>query len=100
MAEPLFGHEGSAELASLGDREVAGSDTFDDDRTGILRQPLAGQCGKEFVLAVTGDAGDAEDLAALQLERDVLQPHAVRHIGLEAEVVDDEAVKQITNKEI
>ena len=57
----------------------------DHDRAGILRQPFAGQRGEQLVLAVAGDAGDAEDFAALQLERDVLEPHAVRIVGREAE---------------
>ena len=56
----------------------------------ILRQPLARQRGEQFVLAVAGDAGDAEDFAALDLERDVLEPHAVRIVRLEAEIVDDQ----------
>ena len=50
---------------------------FDHDRAGILRQPFAGQRGEQLVLPVAGDAGDAEDFAALKLERDVLS--AGRH---------------------
>ena len=74
VAEPLLGHERRAQLAALGDRQMAGGDAFDHDRAGILRQPLAGKRRKQFVLAVAGDAGDAQDFAALQFERDVLEP--------------------------
>ena len=62
------GNERRAKLAALGDREVAGGDAFDHDRAGILCQPFAGKRGEQFVLAVAGDAGDAEDFAALELE--------------------------------
>ena len=60
----------------------------DDDVAVMRREPLAGQRGEQFVLAVAGDAGDAEDLAALHLERDVLEPHAVRIVRLERQLVD------------
>ena len=50
----------------------------------IRRQPLAGQRRKQFVLAVAGDAGDADDLAAAHLERDVFELSAVRIVGLRA----------------
>ena len=62
----------------------------DDDGAGILRQPLARQRGEKFVLAVAGDAGDAEDFATLELEGNVLKPHAVRIVRRKAEVVDDQ----------
>ena len=70
VAEPLFRHEGGAELAALGDREVAGGVAVDDDVAVARRETLAGQRREQFVLAVAGDAGDAEDFAALDLERD------------------------------
>ena len=90
VAEPLLRHEGRAKLAPLRDRKMPGGDAFDHDGAGILRQPLARQRGEEFVLAVAGDAGDAQDFTTLQFERDVLEPHAVRIVGLEAEIVDDQ----------
>ena len=84
------GTKAAPSLRRCGDREVAGGDAVDDDGAGVLRQALAGERGEQLVLAVAGDAGDAEDFAALQLERDVLEPHAVRIVGLEGKVVDDE----------
>ena len=51
---------------------------------GSLASSFAGKRCEQFVLPVAGDAGDAEDFAALQLERDVLQPHAVGIVGLQA----------------
>lgn len=89
VAEPFLRDEGRAQLAALGDREVAGGDAFYHDGAGVVRQALAGERGEQLVLAVAGDAGDAEDLAALQLERDVLEPHAMRLAWGEREVVDD-----------
>ena len=64
--------------------------SVDHDRAGVLRQPLARERREEFVLAVAGDAGDAQDFATPEFERDVLQPHAVRIVRREVEVVDDE----------
>ena len=58
---------------------------------GSCGQPLAGKGREKLVLAVAGDAGDAQDFTTLELERDVLEPDAVRIVGLEAEIVDDEA---------
>ena len=73
VAEPLLGNEGRAKLAPLGDRKVPGGLPVDHDRAGILRQPFSRQRGEKLVLAVAGDAGDAQDFATLELEGDVLQ---------------------------
>ena len=72
VAEPLLGHEGRAEPAPFGDREMPDGLAVDDDVAGIGRQPLARQRREQLVLAVAGDAGDAEDLAAADLERNRL----------------------------
>ena len=71
MAEPLFRHEGGAELAAAAviERWPAAWPSI-DDVAGVRRSALAGQRGEQFVLAVAGDAGDAEDFAAFDLERD------------------------------
>ena len=69
VAEPLLRHEGRAQPPPLGDRQMP-------DRcrrrsmivVGIGRRSLARQRGEQFVLAVAGDAGDAEDLAALHFD--------------------------------
>ena len=84
VAEPLFRNEGGAELAPLGDRHEPGRLAVDDDIAFGRREPLAGQRREQFVLAVAGDAGDAEDFAALDLERNVVQVHAVRIVGRQA----------------
>ncbi len=68
MAESLFGHEGRAELASLGDGQMSGTLAIDDDGRGIGQPPLTGENGEQFVLAIAGNAGDAENLATLQLD--------------------------------
>ena len=44
--------------------------------------PFARKRREQFVLPVAGNAGDAEDFAAAQFERDILQPHAVGIVGL------------------
>jgi hypothetical protein len=62
----------------------------DDDGAGVLRQPFSRQSGEKFVLSVAGDTGDAQDFATLELEGDVLKPHAVGIVRLEVEVVDDQ----------
>ena len=51
---------------------------------GIGATPLAGQRGEQLVLAVAGDAGDAEDLAALHFDGDRFEPSAVRIVRLRA----------------
>ena len=68
VAEPLFRHEGRAELAPAGDREMAGGLAIDHDGAGVFRRPLAGEGGKQLVLAVAGDAGNPQDFAALQFQ--------------------------------
>jgi hypothetical protein len=65
VAEALFGHESGAKLAALGDGEMPRGVSVDHDRAGVLRQPFTRQCGEKFVLAVAGDAGDAQDLTTL-----------------------------------
>ena len=45
---------------------------------------------EQFVLAVAGDAGDADDLAAAHFERYFLEPRAMRVVRLERELVNDE----------
>jgi hypothetical protein len=90
VAEPFFGHESCAKLAALRDGKMTRGDAVDHHRAGVLRQPLAGKRREKFVLAVTGDAGDAQDFTTLQFERDVFEPYAVGIVGREVEVVDDE----------
>src|SRR5439155_11807492 len=84
VAKPLLGNEGRPKLAPLRDRKVPRRLSVDDDRTGILRQPFSRQGGKKLVLTVTGDTGDAQDFATLELEGDVPKPHPVRIVRLEA----------------
>ena len=55
------------------------------------RERFAGQRREQLVLAVAGDAGDAEDLAAAHLERDAVEPHAVRIVRRAAEIAHDRA---------
>ena len=83
VAEPLLRHEGRAEPPPLGDRQMPDRFAVDDDVAGVRRRAFAGQRGEQFVLAVAGDAGDAENLAALDLERDRFKPRAVRIVRLE-----------------
>ncbi len=91
VTEPLFGHESRAKLAPLRDGQMSRRFTVDHHRAGVLRQPLAGKCGEQLILPITGDAGDAQDFTTLQFERNMREPDAVRIVGLEAEIVDDEA---------
>ena len=91
VAQPLFRHECRAKLAALGDRQMSGRVALDDDGAGVLRQSLPRKCCEQLVLAVAGDAGDAQDFTTLQLQRDVLEPDAMRIVRLEVEIVDHEA---------
>ncbi len=50
---------------------MAGRLAVDHDIAVRRRQPFAGQRREQFVLAVAGDAGDAENFAAFDLDRDV-----------------------------
>ena len=52
--------------------------------------PLARQGQQQLVLAVAGDAGDAEDLARSDLEGDALQIGPVRLLAGQVEAVDDQ----------
>ena len=70
VAEPLLRHEGGAEPAPRGDAAPAATGAVDADRIGVARRSaLAGQRVEQLVLAVAGDAGDADDLAAAHVER-------------------------------
>ena len=82
VAEPFLGHEGRAKAAPLGDRD-AGRLAVDDNGAALGASRSPDNAAKQFVLAVAGDAGDAQDLAALHFERDLLEPHAMRIIRLE-----------------
>ena len=90
VAEPFLRHERGAHAAASIDVEQARGIAVDDDVAFAARQPLARQRGEQLVLTVAGDAGDAENLAAADLERYVLEPRAVRIVGLERQFVDDE----------
>ncbi len=90
VAEPFFGHEGRAKLAARGDRQMSGGVTVDDNGAGIFGETLAGERREELVLPIAGDASDPQDLAALQLQRDVFQMHAMWFVGREAEIIDHE----------
>ena len=50
-------------------------------RLAARRRPLAGERVEQFALAVAGDAGDADDLAAAHLERDVVERDAEGAVG-------------------
>src|SRR5260370_42579153 len=65
--------------------------TVDHHRAGVWGQPLARKRREQLILAVAGHAGDAQDLTTRQLERDVCEPYSVKIVGLQAEIVDDEA---------
>src|SRR5439155_21490129 len=86
VAESLLGNERRAKLAPLGDRKVPCGLPVDDDGAGILHLPFSRQSGEKFVLSVAGDAGDAQDFATLELEGDVLKPHAVWIVRLEVDI--------------
>jgi hypothetical protein len=91
VAEPFLGHEGGAEATALGDREMGRGLAVDDDLRRVEQPPLAREQREQFVLAVAGDAGDAEDLAAFHFEADVAKARAVRLLRIGAQIVDDEA---------
>ena len=63
----------------------------EDDRAGIAGQTLSRERGEQLVLAVAGDAGDAQDFTTFELQRNMLQPHAMGIVGLETKIVDDQA---------
>jgi hypothetical protein len=76
MAEPLLRHEGGAAPAAAVDVLPPDRDAIQRDGLRVRREPLARQRGEELVLAVPRDAGDAEDLAAMQGERDLVAARA------------------------
>ena len=72
VAVALLGHEAQAQRAPLRGAELADRRRRRcGSRLGV-GQALAGQAPQQLVLAVAGDAGDAEDLAGRDLEADVL----------------------------
>ncbi len=60
--------------------QMAGGVAVDHHGAADLATPLAGQRGEQFVLAIAGDARDAENLAAFHFQRDVFQMHAMRFL--------------------
>ena len=94
MAEPLFRNEGRAHAAPFGDVAEAGGFAFDHDRAFAGRQPLARKRREQFVLAVAGNAGDAENLAAADFQRHLLQARAVRIVRLQRKLFDHEPGRQ------
>src|SRR5713226_4515019 len=77
VTQAFFGHESRAKLASLRDGKMSGGLTVDHHRAGVPGHPLARKRREKLILSVAGDAGDAQDFATFQLERDVLEPYAV-----------------------
>ncbi len=91
VTQSFFGHESGAKLAALRDGKMSRGNSVDHHRAGVLRQPLSRQRCEQLILAVAGDAGDAQDFTTFQFKRDVSEPDAVRIVGLQAEIVDNQA---------
>ena len=70
MPVALLGHEGGAEGASCAGTQMSHRFAIDQDGVGPFDAGLAAERRHEFVLAVAGDAADAEDLAAGDAEAD------------------------------
>ena len=81
MAQALFRHEGGAAPAPLGDAEMAASRAVDLHRLGIAAATLAGDGVEQFRLAVAGDAGDADHLAAAHIQADIVERHGEGTVG-------------------
>ena len=73
VAVALLGHGAEAEAAAGAGAEVADRLAVEADRGGVADRGLAGEREQQLVLAVAGDAGDAEDLAGAHGEGDVLE---------------------------
>jgi hypothetical protein len=73
VAVALFGDEADPQPAALDRVEMAGGDAVDDDVFRLAGEDLAGQRVHQLGLAVAGDPGDAEYLAARDREGHVLQ---------------------------
>ena len=74
VAVALLRHEGRAAPAPRRDAEPPDGGAVDADQaSGRAAAALAGEGGEELRLAVAGDAGDAQDLAAADREADVAQ---------------------------
>ena len=70
-AEPLLRHEGQARVAPLRGIEVPDRAAAADRIVlGVADGDLAGERREQFLLAVAGDAGDADDLAGAHLQVD------------------------------
>ena len=91
MAVALLGDEAAAERAPLARAHVADRDAVEADRLRLAGGDLAGQRVHQLVLAVAGDAGDAEDLARRDGEAHFLQIGAERIGRGDRQPVDDEA---------
>ena len=76
MTVAFLRHGAEAVVAPLGDAEPADVPPGESDRPGVRGERFAAHRAQEFVLPISGDAGDAEDLALPHLERDVLQRDA------------------------
>src|SRR6202008_3903953 len=83
----LLRHEGGGQGAPLTRPEMADRLAVDLDHLRSRSQGLAGEGGHELVLAVAGDAADAEDLATRHGEGDVLERSAELLVRGEAEAL-------------
>ncbi len=90
-AEAFFRHEAQAESTPLRRPERARRRAAEADGVGVADRRLAGQRGEQFLLAVARHAGDAEDLAAADLDADVVERRAERIGGRERQAADLEA---------
>jgi hypothetical protein len=76
--EPLFRHETETELAPAGGIEPAGILPEQADGARRSTRQLARNRFQQLLLAIAGDPGDADDLAAAQRQLDVFQVGAER----------------------
>src|SRR6516164_11078892 len=89
VPQPLLGNERCATLAPFGYGEITDRLPVDQHGAGAWRRAFTRERGEQLVLTIAGDAGYSQNLAAPDLHRDLIEPHAMRVVRLEREPLYD-----------
>ena len=78
MAKPFFRHKGRTAPAAFIDAGAANSNTIHDNGGVMRRQFFAAEGCKKLILAIAGDASDAQHLTGAEFKADPVQRNAMR----------------------
>jgi hypothetical protein len=78
MAQPFFRHKGRTAPATFIDASATHRDTIHDNSRVMWRQFFAAEGCKKLILAIAGDARDAQYLTGAEFKADPIQRNAMR----------------------